>query len=355
MQSKYYLPIFLLVQIIFLKTLAFFPAFVENYYSNGLYQTISKTARITFGFFSFSIGDLAYGILVALIIKWFWKRRKTWKQQWKNNLLTVLSFLSVLYFVFHLLWGINYYREPLFEKMTISRDYTDADLLIFTKKLISKTNALQHQITKNDSLKVIFPYTQEAVFKMNLKGYENLSKQHIFFTYKNISTKKSLFSLPLTYMGFSGYLNPFTNEAQVNDLFPMTNFPLVTAHEMAHQLGYASESECNFVGFLASIKNEDIYIQYSGYSFALRYCLSNWNRRDEKTFKILLKSINPGIIKNYQETEAFWDSYQSPIDTAFHAFYDQYLKANQQSEGIDSYSKFLNLLINYSGKESLSF
>jgi hypothetical protein len=25
-------------------------------------------------------------------------------------------------------------------------------------------------------------------------------------------------------------------------------------HEMAHQMGYASESECNFIGFLASVK-----------------------------------------------------------------------------------------------------
>jgi hypothetical protein len=28
------------------------------------------------------------------------------------------------------------------------------------------------------------------------------------------------------------------------------------------------ETECNFIGFLASIKNDDLYIQYSGYSYA---------------------------------------------------------------------------------------
>ena len=39
-------------------------------------------------------------------------------------------------------------------------------------------------------------------------------------------------------MGFSGYLNPFTHEAQADDLMPLFNTPL-TAHEMAHQLGYA--------------------------------------------------------------------------------------------------------------------
>ncbi|WP_366182642.1 DUF3810 domain-containing protein [Flavobacterium ovatum] len=354
MKSKYILPLFLLVQILFLKVIAYFPDWVESYYSNGLYLIISKISRITFGFFPFSVGDCLYGILIFFIIKWLWKQRKKWKLHWENNLLTVISFLSVLYFVFHLLWGFNYYREPLFEKMNINRDYSDTDLLDFTKKLIVKTNTIQHQITTNDGLKVVFPYSQETVFNMNLNGYENLAQEHSFFFYKNRSTKKSLISLPLTYMGFSGYLNPFTNEAQVNDLMPMYNFPIVTAHEMAHQLGYGSESECNFIGFLATVKNPNLYFQYSGYSFALRYCLGNWQMRDKNTYKALLKTIHPGVLKNYQESEDFWMRYQSPIDNAFHAFYDQFLKANQQTDGMDSYSKFLNLLINYEKKELLS-
>jgi hypothetical protein len=29
---------------------------------------------------------------------------------------------------------------------------------------------------------------------------------------------------------------------------------MTTNHEMAHQMGFASETECNFIGFLASIK-----------------------------------------------------------------------------------------------------
>jgi hypothetical protein len=38
-------------------------------------------------------------------------------------------------------------------------------------------------------------------------------------------------------MGFGGYLNPFTNEAQVNYLG--SNVFLTANHEMAHQMGYA--------------------------------------------------------------------------------------------------------------------
>lgn len=347
MKSKYILPLFLLIQILILKVIAFFPAFIENCYSNGLYLFISKTLRITFGVFPFSVGDLLYGILILWIIKWFWNQRKSWKTEWKDNTLTILSFLSGIYFLFHLLWGFNYYRVPLFEKMNIQRDYSDAELLAFTQKLILKTNTIHKQITKNDSLKVILPYTHYNIFKMNIIGYRDLAKKHPFFAFNHLSSKPSIISLPLTYMGFGGYLNPFTNESQVNYLIPMVHFPMVSAHEMAHQLGYGSESECNFIGFLATVKNENPYFKYSGYSFALRYCLGNWQMRDGKTFKALLKTINPGIIKDYQESDTFWKSYQTPIETAFHVFYDRFLKINQQEDGLKSYSKFLNLLINY--------
>lgn len=300
-----------------------------------------------FGKIPFSVGDLIYFIVIFFMIRWFWKKRKTWKTAWKDNCLRMLSAFSIFYFAFNFLWATNYYRVKLFDKMQIEREYADADLLAFTKRLIIKTNEIHNEIVKNDSLKVVFPYSQEQVFAMNLKGYDNLAKQYPFFAYENRSVKTSLISLPLAYMGFAGYLNPFTNEAQVNDLVPMYNFPTTTTHEMAHQLGYASESEANFIGYLASIKNDDLYFKYSGYSFALRYCLHNWKIRDEKVLKELIPTIHPGILKNYDEAEAFWAQYETFIESGFKIFYDHFLKFNQQQDGLESYSKFVDLMVNY--------
>lgn len=347
MRTKYILSILLFVQILLLQVLPYFPLQVEQFYSNGFYPIVSQFLRLTIGSIPFSFGDLMYIILIGFILKWFWNQRKSWKLKWKSNILSLLSFVSVFYFLFHSLWAFNYYRQPLFEKMEIKKDYSDADLLAFTKKLIIKTNAIQKQLANNDSLKVTFPYSQNQVFKMNLNGYKKLAKEHSYFTYTHLSIKKSLMSLPLTYMGFGGYLNPFTNEAQVNYLGPMYSFPMTANHEMAHQMGYASESECNFIGFLASVKNDNLYIQYSGYSMALRYCLSNWQAKDETVFKQLLKTVHPGILKNYKESEQFWKQYDTIIDKGFHAFYDQFLKVNQQKDGMEGYSKFVNLMVNY--------
>nr|WP_309758027.1 DUF3810 domain-containing protein [Flavobacterium sp.] len=347
MRTKYILSTLLFFQILLLQVLPYFPLQVEQYYSNGFYPIVSRFSRLTIGRIPFSLGDLIYVVVIAFIFKWLWNQRKSWKSEWKSNILSLLSFVSVFYFLFHSLWALNYYRQPLFEKMEIKKDYSDADLLAFTKKLIIKTNTVQKQLAKNDSLKVTFPYSQNQVFKMNLNGYKKLAKEHSYFTYTHLSIKKSLISLPLTYMGFGGYLNPFTNEAQVNYLGPMYSFPMTANHEMAHQMGYASESECNFIGFLASVKNDNLHIQYSGYSMVLRYCLGNWQARDETVFKQLLKTVHPGILKNYKESELFWKQYDTVIDKAFHAFYDQFLKVNQQKDGMEGYSKFVNLMVNY--------
>lgn len=347
MKQKYILPLFLVIQIIFIKILALFPEVVEHYYSNGLYVFTSRMERFVLGQIPFSVGDILYGILIIYLLITVWKTRKTWRNQWKNNLLKVLSGFSIFYFLFHFFWAINYYRLPLFEKMNIKREYTNEDLYAFTEKLIVKTNEIQFQITHNKNQKVTNQYSQNSVFKMSQNGYDILTKTHPFFNYEIPSRKKSLFSLPLTYMGFGGYLNPFTNECQVNYKLPMYSFPIVICHEMAHQIGYASESECNFIGFMACIKNDDLYFQYAAYSSALRYCLENVIIKDEEKFKAFKPTINLGILENYKESDMFWKRYDTIIDKGFHAFYDQYLKANQQKDGLESYSKFVDLLINY--------
>lgn len=352
-KSKIIWSIFLVVQIIILNIVSFFPEAIEKYYSNCFYLWLSKISRTLFGGLPFSFGDIAYIVLICFLMYRLYKRRAqlfswaSWKMDWKSKTLSVLSFISIFYFLFNCLWGLNYHRVPLYAKMKLDKDYTLEELQAFTKQMIAKTNEIHSQIVKNDSLKVDNPYEIEKIYALTQDGYDELGKQYLYFQYQVPSIKKSLVSLPLTYMGFGGYLNPFTNEAQVNYKIPKYNFPTTVCHEMAHQIGYASESEANFIGYLASINNQNIYFQYSGYSYALKYCLGNIEKIEEGKSKELLPLIHPGILKNFQESKDFWDSYQTPIDTFFHYFYDHFLKINQQKDGLESYSKFVGLMIGY--------
>ncbi|OYQ37825.1 amino acid permease [Flavobacterium cyanobacteriorum] len=347
MKKKYILPLLLVAQVIIVNLLSLFPEFVEEYYSNGLYQYLSEASRVIFGYAGFSVGDVIYGFILILLLRWLWKKKGTWRRQWKNNLLQFTGFFSVFYFLFYFLWAVNYHRVPLHQKMAIGKRYELNELISFTKLLIPKANTTHLEITGNDSLKVRNPYSIKDIYHKSLDGYHNLQKQYPFFAYKRESTKSSLISVPLSYMGFGGYLNPFTNEAQVNCKLPRYNLPTTVCHEMAHQIGYASESEANFIGYMASIANEDPYFRYSGYTFALKYCLRNIAKINEKEAEKLLPLINKGIRKNFKESEDFNKKYESFIETLFDFFYDKYLKINHQEDGLETYSKFVGLLVNY--------
>ncbi len=348
------IPAFLIViQIIAVKLLAQFPQFIETYYSNGLYKWISKLMHYTFGWVPFSVGDILYTLAGIYILRWIFINRKRIFKDTKNWFYEVLTAISIGYFAFHILWAFNYYRLPLHESLNIEHDYTTGQLLSFTKDLVKKTNTIHQLIAENDSVKVEMPYSKTELLQMTPKGFDKLSETYPNLAYHPKSLKRSIYSLPLTYMGFGGYLNPFTNEAQIDGLIPAFKYPTTASHEIAHQLGYAAENEANFIGAMAAISHDDMYFNYSGYAFALSHCLSELYKRDTAAYEMLIADVNPGILKNYDEVRQFWLSYQNPSEEFFKITYSGFLKANNQSAGIESYSYVVALLVNYHEKHPL--
>jgi len=154
-------------------------------------------------------------------------------------------------------------------------------------------------------------------------------------------------------MGFAGYINPLTNEAQVNSLIPKNTYASTTCHEISHQTGIASEKEANFIGYLAAINSKNKYFNYSGYIMALKYCLGDIYRIDEVAFEELKTKLNKGVLKDLKGNQEFWLSYQNWSEQFFKIFYDSYLKANKQDDGIEGYNQVVLLLINYYTTEEI--
>jgi hypothetical protein len=345
--KKLIIALSIMPQYLLIKWLSNYPEFIESYYSHGMYPYISKLFRFMLGWIPFSFGDLVYAFAIIYIIRWVFKNFKRIKTDTKHWFADVFSAISILYFAFHLFWGLNYYRVPLNKSLDLKSEYTTEQLFEVTKKLIEKSNTIHYNIIKNDSMPIAIPYSKSDILNMVPLGYKNLEKDYPYFEYSPKSIKKSLFSLPLTYMGFSGYLNPLTNESQVDALIPVYIFPTTATHEVAHQLGYAAENEANFIGCLAAINHDDKYFKYSGYTFALRFCLNEIYRRDEAQFDSITKTVHKGILKNYEEMRTFWDTYENPAEPIFKKTYSSYLKANKQSKGMESYSYVVALFVNY--------
>lgn len=344
---KTFLALSIIPQIILVKVLSRFPDFIESYYSNGLYPVLSKLERYALGWVPFSFGDLVYTFGSFILLRWFYLNGRRLLKDTKNWLVDVFAAVAVIYFAFHVFWGLNYYRKPLHENLHLQHDYTTAQLVAFTKELIPKANAIHLEITNNDTLRVEMPFTKKEIVRQAPLGYQNLVDEFPHLEYHPKSVKFSIYSVPLTYMGFSGYLNPLTNEAQVDYLIPLYKMPTTTCHEVAHQLGYAAENEANFIGCLAAMNHDNIYFKYSGFAFGLRHCMNEIYKRDEDMFEALEKTINKGILKNFEESRDFWDSYQNPLEPIFKLSYNSFLKANNQSKGMESYNYVVALLVNY--------
>lgn len=337
----------LIPQIILVKWLGSHTDWIESYYSTGAYPYISRFFRIIFGWIPFSVGDLVYASLILMVLFHLYKQGRNLFRNKLRFTRNVGMVLSIAYFTFHLLWGFNYYRAPIAQKFDLEETKNYQELVDFTRQLIKKTNELQLQITKDSAKQVDIPYTQTEQFSITLAGYEQLGKKHAFLAYQQPSIKTSLFSTALTYMGYAGYLNPFTNEAQVNRLLPDFRFPVVTGHEIGHQLGYSAENETNFIGYLVTANNDDIYFKYAAYSYALGYCLKDVHRGDSEIFDKLLSELNSGVKLNFQEMAAFWNQYENPLEPVFKSVFNTFLKANNQTQGIQSYNAVVSLLIAY--------
>lgn len=345
----------LFVQMGAVRLLAQFPAFIENYYSNGLYPILSKGFRYALGWLPFSFGDLMYAALIILGVRAIVLLFKNRFRTYKSFFLKTFALASIVYGAFHLLWGLNYYRLPLHASLGIESEYTTEELIGLTEKLIAKSNQLHTQLAVNDSSGVVYAFAKADIYKKTLDGYVSLQSQFPTLEYTPKSIKTSLLSYPLSIMGYSGYLNPITNEAHINGYIPMYRYPVVSCHEQAHQLGYAKENEANFVAVMATLSNEDPYFQYSGSIFALRYCLNDLYRRDAELGAKYRDTIRPGIFANYRESQDFWERMENPLEPFFKYFYSGYLKANNQPDGLKSYSYMVALLVNYDKHFPTSF
>ena len=322
---------------------------IEQIYSLKVYPVFFKLQRFFFSALPFSIGDLAYGLAIVYII---WSTVRLFKRKLKVRtlILNTLAAASLLSLFFHLLWGLNYYRIPLNKKLNYNLEYNEDQLEQTLKSMIESTNKLHQSLTHTDSVAVQIPYSKIEIIEQLQANFS--FKLADFKTQPYL--KNSLWSTVLSYMGFAGYLNPLTLESQVNSKIPKLNYITTAAHEMAHQLGIASESEANFVAYYSCAFHSDPFIQFSGYSFALRYCYSELYKANPEKAKNQLLNLRPGVFKNFQQLSDFWKKFQNPFEPYFKKGYDSYLKVNGQAKGILSYNGMVGMVVAHTLERELA-
>lgn len=341
----------ILIIIAFIKAATFYPDWIEKNYSRGIYLNIAWLHRKIFGWLPFSAGDILYAaagfFLLVNIVKLFKTliNRRFEKENLKRTFVKAFFIFSIIYIYFNLSWGLNYNRPGIAEQLQLNIGrHSEQDLKVITDTLLKKVNEYRLMLgngkIKYKTYPEIFSEAQAAYRQSTAAGFS-------FLAYNTKSVKRSMYGRMGNFLGFLGYYNPFTGEAQLNLTMPRFLIPFVTCHEIAHQLGYASESEANFVAYLAAVRSSDTLFRYSTYFDLFNYANKELFSKDSAAANNNYKKLDPLVKNDVEELREYWRKSDNVIEPVIRAFYDNYLKANQQSEGVKSYDDVTGWLIAY--------
>ncbi len=338
------------VLIVSIKLLAANTYFVEKFYTGYFYPVISISLRFLFGWIPFSIGDVFYLFaacrLLYILIKNapFLFKKKLTGTIILRKIIKLLVALIIVYISFNILWGLNYDRIGVAGQLNLSKaNYDTTDVIVLQEMLLKKANENKEALLRS---KKKYP-SKDELFKRAKFCYDNVSKIYPFIQYKCASIKSSFYGSLGNYLGFTGYYNPFSGEAQVNTTIPKFLLPYIATHEMAHQLGYAKEDEANFVGYLAAANSSDTLFRYSTYLDLFIYANREVYYFDSTLAKMAVTKLDTAIKKDLIEWKKFNLAHTSFIEPLITWLYGNYLKANQQPAGMRSYNEVVGMLIAY--------
>lgn len=352
--------ILLIILVLLIKFASTQPLWVEANYSAGIYPVISKIQRSVFGWMPFSIGDLFYAFLVIIILVKTWQlirvlaRKQFNKDYLLSGLKQVIFFFLFVYVLFYGLWGLNYSRMGIANQLGLEvREFSQQTLDSLIMTLQAKLNYYARRVdtSKRDST-----HKRQLLFRKGEEAYLAAAQKYSFLHYSPKSIKPSLYSLIGHIIGFTGYYNPFSGEAQINTDVPKFLHPFIITHEIGHQLGYAKENEANFTAFLACRTVNDNDLCYSIYYEMYFYAVREMFRFDINQAICYREALDTIVKKDYREWVSYLTRKKNFIEPLMSRFYDSYLKANNQPLGKETYNQVVAWLIAYSkkfGKEAL--
>ena len=319
------------------------PRLVETWFSISFYPPLQQVVTSVSNVVPVALLDV-YCVAATAGVLWMLTRaviaaRRTRRFGPLANALRVLvTGAAAVYLVFLLLWGLNYRRLPMSERLQLSAGAVDpAAVEKLGLETVAQLNSL-HAAAHREGW-VNAPLEDDALRRGFIAAQAALSDVQPAVPGR---LKRSMFGPYFRWTGVDGMINPFALEVLSNpDLLPFER-PFVAAHEWSHLAGYADESEANFVGFLACMKG-NVATQYSGWLF-LYWQVSSEVDADARGRLSKLLTEGPradlqAIVTRLRSGELPW------LRTAGWQVYDEYLKANRVEEGIRSYGAVLTLIV----------
>jgi hypothetical protein len=342
---------------------SFFPDEVATYFSFGLFQYIGLGLRSLTGGIKMPIGEYVYLLLIIILIinsilSLYKLKNKINTESLRTNLLRFGKQLTLklvqLYVVFMLIWGLNYQKSSPAISFDLKMDtsYTAVQLDSLSLDLMKELNQTRQILSDS----IIQKMEVDQVFRNSISNYSQLKNRFPQLHVDKPVLKEAAFPSWGDYLGYLAFYQPITGEAIVRTDVPLLTLPYTSCHELAHQMGYASESEANFIAFVVATESSDALLRYSMLLQMFTYCQSEHlgfiaktgNFEKWKTIVNRNKSmLDPKVIGDRKKIKDFFIQRQHLLLPASTSLYDQFLQWNKQAKGIKSYDEVLLWVLAY--------
>ena len=316
---------------------------VEDVYGKRAYPVVQAKLTALSNMAPIALFDVALA-LFGLILIGSWvvivKRAKK-KQRLRTigrGLAATLTTAAVIYVWFAAAWGLNYARPPLESKLPYERSRVTPQavraLAEYAIAQANRTHAAAH-VEGFPAIDAMPPKLISALQEIE----RELGRPR---TTVMARPKQSLLSPFFRASSVSGMLGPFFLETLLNPDLTGPERPAVLAHEWAHLSGYAPEDEASFVGLLAALRAGPA----AEYSAWLELAFTAVGQLQPVTQKLVLEHLAEGPRRDQQ---AIYDRVVGTrvaiIDRAAWASYDQMLRSQGVEEGVQSYSRVVELVL----------
>jgi hypothetical protein len=338
---------------------------ISSYYLPYFFKPMSFLLRSISGKLGWAIGEWLYIIicisLIVSIIKVFRNSQVALRSFafWSFLFVKMLNGLAKLYIVFQLFWGLNYQKQtPANDfQLKVPTSYSESRMDSLSLDLIQQMNQTRAKIPDSNLKALRF----KGILEKSQQQYDQVSKQFPFLAYHQPSLKKAAFPAWGDYFGYTAFYQPFTGEAIIKSDLPVLTLPFTVSHEMAHQLGYASETEANFIAYVIGAESKDPLFQYSTQLQIFTYAQQAqlWSiakRGDSIQFqKVIARNkqlLSPIVLADRKEIRDFFTRKQDLQIPGSTQLYNQFLKWNQQANGVESYNDVLLWALAYGHKKN---
>lgn len=350
-----------LVAFVLFRLLFMLPGVVETVYASGIGPLVVRPMSLVSGLVPISLVEVAivsYAMWVLLAIGRGVLDVRNERRGIRN--LTMAAGLrtardaGVLILLFYVLWGFNYARPPLVERLGWPEWQPPevGELEALATEAIDAANQAYWDIhhTKDAGEPTPMPADLGELDLALEEGWRRAAELldlPAALGRRYGRTKRLLLTPIVARLGVGGFYFPWTGEANVLWDSPAVRRPQSMAHEKAHQRGTGPESEASFLGFVAAAHAPHPHARYAAYVFAQGQLLGMLARADRGKFRRVAMRRYPGVQRDLADDAVYWSQFRGVGTSLGRSINDRFLRTNRVRGGLTSYRRSVRLLLTF--------